>query len=90
MRGNFRLFTNYPNYLKSFPRFRKINMNELSTNKALQAHAVQFMKGMSAMAENIDDLECLDELLYKIAARHQPLKLQPRDMKVRVILYIYS
>jgi hemoglobin-like flavoprotein len=77
------LFKKYPEYLKTFARLRKVkDPDDLANNRALQVHAVQFMKGMSSLAENIDDLESLDELLYKVASRHQPLGLKPIDMKV--------
>ncbi|CAG0917973.1 unnamed protein product [Notodromas monacha] len=75
-----KFFSENPTYTQTFTRFRHVTLDDLPNNKALQAHAVTFMKGMGTLVENVDDLECMDELLYKIATRHHPFGLKASDL----------
>jgi hemoglobin-like flavoprotein len=84
------LFAKYPDYQQVFVRMKNVSPEDLPTHKALLAHALTFMRGMDAIVDSLDDLGCIDELLYKIATKHQPFGLKEADLKNATDLFADS
>jgi len=71
-----KLFQEYPEYQHLFKAFADIPMDKLATNGRLIAHVTSVMYAMSSLIDNLDDLECLVELLHKIGISHKPRNLK--------------
>ncbi|GFG30463.1 hypothetical protein Cfor_09306 [Coptotermes formosanus] len=65
-----RLFEAHPQYQKLFPNFEGLTLSELRTSKKLAAHATNVMYSLASVIDNLDDPECLKELLIKLGKNH--------------------
>jgi len=63
-------FKHHPEYQKDFQAFANVPFNELKTNKKLQAHAFSVMYALTSMIDNLDDIDCLLEILVKTGKTH--------------------
>lgn len=59
-----------PGYQKKFSSFADVPLSELSHNKKLLAHATSVMYAISSMVDTLEDVECLKEMVTKIARNH--------------------
>jgi hypothetical protein len=84
------LLKQHPEYKPQFRRVKDVPTDELESNKALQVHSVLFMKAMDTLVSYLDDDEYADEILHKIANRHQHLNVAEGDLKVGTQFLSYS
>ena len=75
-------------YQDLFAGIRGIKPEDLPTSKKVAAHGLVFMSAMETLVENIEDKETLEELLRKIAVRHNTFGITVRDYKVRGLFRI--
>ncbi|XP_071444842.1 globin C, coelomic-like [Hetaerina americana] len=64
------LFSAYPDYQKLFKSFASVPLNQLSENKKFIAHSTTVVYSIINVVDNLDDAECLVELLFKIGSNH--------------------
>ncbi|RWS04272.1 Globin-like protein [Dinothrombium tinctorium] len=65
-----RLFNAHPTYLDMFPSLRDIPRSELKGNIKLIAHGAQVIYTLSAVVNEIENIDVANELLLKIARSH--------------------
>jgi hemoglobin-like flavoprotein len=65
-----RFFTENPSYQQLFKSFKDVPMSELKTNKKVLAHANSVMYAISSLVDNLEDPECLVEMLGKLGTSH--------------------
>ncbi|XP_054714517.1 globin-like [Uloborus diversus] len=70
-----KFFDMFPDYQLLFKAFANTPRNELSKNVKLAAHATSVMYAISSLVDNLQDTECLVELLSKIGHSHRPRNL---------------
>ncbi|CAG0907155.1 unnamed protein product, partial [Darwinula stevensoni] len=75
------LFQTYPAYQDLFAAIRGIKPEDLKTSKKVAAHGLVFMSSIETLVENLEDKETLEELLRKIAVRHNTFGLLVPDYK---------
>ncbi|KAH6924888.1 hypothetical protein HPB50_025903 [Hyalomma asiaticum] len=64
------MFTEHPEYLQLFPRFRNKGLRTLRNDAKFRAHACAVGHQLSAIVECIEDDEVMVELIRKNAANH--------------------
>lgn len=72
----------YPNIQDMFKRLKGKSVEELRKNASLRAHGLDFNRMMSAYVENLDDVECLVNLIQKIILSHLPRNIGPAEYLV--------
>lgn len=80
-----RLFEAHPQYQKLFPNFEGLTLSVLRTSKKLAAHATNVMYSLTSVVDNLDDPECLKELLIKLGknhGRHKVYEKQFHDLEL--------
>lgn len=80
-----RLFEAHPEHQKRFPSFRGMNLTELRGSTKLSAHATNVMYSLTGVVDNLEDPECLTELLRKLGEnhrRHEITEKEFHDLKV--------
>ncbi len=84
-----RLFTKYPEYIPMFKSFRDLpNLPAIMASAPFRAHSVRFMGALCDIMENLEDENCLVELLNRLAESHKPRNITMDDFKVRrVVIY---
>ena len=65
-----RFFTENPGYQAKFAGFKDVPINEIRGNKKVLAHALNVLYAISALVDNLDDPECLVEMLQKLGRNH--------------------
>lgn len=60
----------HPEYQKLFPSFEGLSLDELRGSSKLSAHATNVMYSLSSVIDNLEDPECLRELLIKLGENH--------------------
>lgn len=68
-------FQEHPEYQKFFRAFSDVPLSELRGNRRLLAHATSVMYAITSVVDNLDDPDCLIELLAKIGVSHIPRNL---------------
>ncbi|CAD5122329.1 DgyrCDS10769 [Dimorphilus gyrociliatus] len=76
------LFTMYPETQNMFKRLKNKSVEELRKSAALRAHGLDFNRMLSAFVENLDDVECLVNLIQKVVLSHLPRKIGPDEYLV--------
>lgn len=69
------LFTKHPDYQKKFNGLETLTVEQLKKSKRLRAHGSNVLYAFTSMVDNLDDVECLKELLLKIGRNHIKRKL---------------
>lgn len=64
------LFRRYPEYQKLFSAFADVPAEQLPGNTRLAAHAMSVAYAITALVDNLDDADCLVELVRKTATNH--------------------
>ncbi|CAG0894154.1 unnamed protein product [Darwinula stevensoni] len=82
------LFDTYPEYQDLFVAVRGVPPEELKTSKKLAAHGLLFMTAVDAVVANMEEQEILEELMRKMAARHNPFGLTKADYKKATRLFV--
>lgn len=83
MSGIHSFFTGYPEYQKMFRSFADIPLAELHKSKRLIAHGYTVMTSLTALVENLDDPEVLNELLHTVGRNHGRRKVKVGDFEVK-------
>lgn len=65
-----RFFTANPSYQSLFSSLKDIPLSEIHGNKKIQAHANNVLYALSSLVDNLDDTECLVEMLKKLGGNH--------------------
>ena len=65
-----RFFTENPSYQVNFTAFKDVPIQELRGNKKVLAHALSVLYAISSLVDNLDDPECLVEMLHKLGTSH--------------------
>lgn len=68
-------FQKHPHYQKVFRAFSDVPISELKGNRRLLAHATSVMYAITSVVDNLNDPDCLVELLAKIGDSHIPRNL---------------
>lgn len=84
-------FETYPEAQQRFKDFRKISIDDLkkqgTENKKLLAHAKNVMYHLESYIDSLDDLECLTEMVRKIAISHKRRSIGvPQFKELTVVL----
>ncbi|KDR21528.1 globin-like [Zootermopsis nevadensis] len=64
------LFEAHPEYQKLFRVFESLSLQELEKSAKLSAHATNVMYSLTSVIDNLEDPECLTELLIKLGQNH--------------------
>lgn len=64
-------FKRHPTYQSYFHSFADVPFDQLKNNKKLQAHGFSVMYAISSMVKNLDDIDCLAEILTKTGINHR-------------------
>ncbi|KAK2181726.1 hypothetical protein NP493_383g00037 [Ridgeia piscesae] len=65
-------FTEYPRTQDFFEHFKGKSLEELKTSAKLRAHGTTVLHAVTAMVENLDDLDTMVVLLNNTVDRHTP------------------
>lgn len=65
-----RFFSENPSYQSKFAAFRDVPITELRGNKKVLAHATNVLYAISSLVDNLEDPECLVEMLHKLGRNH--------------------
>jgi len=65
-----RFFTENPTYQQHFKGFSDVPIAELRGNKKVLAHANSVLYAITSLVDNLDDPECLVEMLKKVSESH--------------------
>jgi hemoglobin-like flavoprotein len=65
-----RFFTENPTYQSVFPTLKDIPLSEIHGNKKIQAHANNVLYAITSLVDNLDDTDCLVEMLKKLGGNH--------------------
>lgn len=70
-----------------FKSFADVPVDQLPNNKKLHAHAFSVMYAVSSMVENLNDIECLVEILVKTGQSHgnRSVTIQQFDVCISLI-----
>ncbi|CAG0906541.1 unnamed protein product, partial [Darwinula stevensoni] len=82
------LFDTFPEFQDLFVAVRGVAPEELKTSKKLAAHGLFFMSAVEAFVANMEELEVLEELLRKMAARHNQFGLTKADYQRATKLFV--
>ncbi|CAK9303040.1 unnamed protein product [Gordionus sp. m RMFG-2023] len=63
-------FNDFPEYKNLFKKFERISMEDLPKSRQLRAHGIAVINSLNGMIENLDDPECLVELLLMNGKQH--------------------
>ncbi|GAB6020441.1 hypothetical protein CHUAL_003134 [Chamberlinius hualienensis] len=63
-------FKVHPTYQSYFKSFAEVPMDKLKENRKLHAHAFSVMHAIASMVSNLDDIDCLAEILTKTGLSH--------------------
>ncbi|XP_069685059.1 globin D, coelomic-like [Periplaneta americana] len=72
-------FEAHPDYQNRFPSFVGIPLPELRGSKKLTAHAANVMYSLTSVVDNLEDPECLTELLIKLGENHGRRKVTEKE-----------
>ncbi|XP_041349239.1 globin-like [Gigantopelta aegis] len=64
------LFTRYPHQQDYFQLFRCARLEDLEVSPAMRAHGTTVMATIGSFVDNLDDAECLVDLVQKMAKNH--------------------
>uniref|UniRef100_T1JI21 Globin domain-containing protein n=1 Tax=Strigamia maritima TaxID=126957 RepID=T1JI21_STRMM len=70
-------FKAFPLNLNNFKAFQNMTDDQLRKSKKLEAHATNVMYAISTVVDNLQDVECLTELLSTIGRNHIKRKITP-------------
>jgi len=59
-----------PSFQGYFKSFKDVPKEDLPTNPKFQAHATNVMYAFTSVVDNLDDTECLVEMLIKLGQNH--------------------
>ncbi|KAH3893876.1 hypothetical protein DPMN_018028 [Dreissena polymorpha] len=65
-----RLFKTYPSILAYFKTFDGMGFDAIHSSAKLRAHMLNFKHGITSFVDNLDDVECLTVLIYKMTENH--------------------
>ncbi|XP_015789638.1 globin [Tetranychus urticae] len=66
-----KFFRENPTFQERFASLRNLKTEEeMKASKRLKAHAASVFHAITALVDNLDDLECVSDMLEKIAANH--------------------
>ncbi|XP_023242224.1 globin-like [Centruroides sculpturatus] len=71
-------FKTNPDHQKVFTSFADVPLSELPKNKKLMAHASSVLYSISSLVDSLDDVECLKEMVIKIAHNHLRRKVDDK------------
>jgi hypothetical protein len=77
-----RLFEAHPEYQKRFSSFRGLSLTELRDSTKLAAHATNVMYSLTGVVDNLEDPECLTELLIKLGQNHRRHYITEKEFHV--------
>ncbi|KAG8190591.1 hypothetical protein JTE90_017856 [Oedothorax gibbosus] len=66
-----KLFEHHPEYQPLFAGFAYVPLYRLPSNGKLVAHAISVMYSLSSVVDNLDEPQCLVQLLQKIGRSHR-------------------
>jgi hypothetical protein len=66
-----RFFEANPSHQKHFKSFKDVPLKDLPSNPKFQAHCTSVMYALTSVVDNLDDTECLIEMLTKLGQNHQ-------------------
>ncbi|KAJ9590153.1 hypothetical protein L9F63_016738, partial [Diploptera punctata] len=64
-------FEDNPSYQNYFKAFKDVPFKELPKNPRFHAHCTSVMYALTSVVDNLDDPECLVEMLSKLGENHQ-------------------
>ena len=85
-----RYFTDYPRTQDFFEHFKGKSLDDLKTSAKLRAHGTTVLHAVTAMVENLDDLDTLVVLLQNTADRHTPRGVKFMEYEVSGRLRMYN
>lgn len=77
-----RYFRKHPESQQRFSAFKDVPVEELKGSSKLQAHANSVMYAVTAVVDNLDDSECLVEMLRKLGLNHAGHMVTKQEFKV--------
>lgn len=78
----YRLFEAHPEYQKLFRVFESLSLQELEKSAKLSAHATNVMYSLTSVIDNLEDPECLTELLIKLGQNHDRHGVSEKEFNV--------
>lgn len=84
-------FESYPSYQNFFKAFKDVPLKELPKNSKFHAHCTSVMYALTSIVDNLDDPECLVEMLSKLGENHQRRSIARQqfiDLKAVVIKFL--
>jgi len=82
------LFRAHPSYQSYFKSFADVPMDKLKENRKLHAHAFSVMYAISSMVNNLDDIECLLEVLTKTGRAHSPRNIKIEHFENLAVVFL--
>jgi hemoglobin-like flavoprotein len=79
-----RLFEAHPEYQKLFANFQGLTLQELRHSKKLSAHATNVMYSVTGVVDNLEDPECLTEMLIKLGQNHRRHEVTEKEFHVSI------
>lgn len=64
------LFESNPSHQRHFEAFKDVPLKDLPSNRKFQAHCTSVMYALTSVVDNLDDTECLVEMLTKLGQNH--------------------
>lgn len=68
-----------------FPKFKGKNPDELKKSIGVRSHGLRVLAALNSVVENLDDIECLVDMLQHIAHSHHPRGTSRKHFEVNVI-----
>lgn len=65
-----RFFSENPSYQSLFPSFKDVPLSEIKGNKKVLAHGMNVLYALTSLVDNLDEPECLVEMLKKLGGNH--------------------
>lgn len=81
-------FKHHPEYQKDFKSFATVPMDQLRDNKKLHAHAFSVMYAISSMVDNLEDIDCLLEILVKMGQSHGKRSITIKKFENLAVVFV--
>lgn len=81
-------FKAHPTYQKYFKSFAEVPMDQLKENRKLHAHGFSVMYAISSMVNNLDDIDCLVEILTKTGHSHAGRHIKIQHFEDLAVVFV--
>ena len=81
------LFREYPYTQDYFEHFKGKSLEELQTSTQMRAHATTVMYSIGSLVENLEDSECLIQLVNKLGRNHFHREVSLKSFVVSDVMF---